>query len=236
MVHAIRCLMLTGLLVFGAGTAGAQVCAGTAPFSAGRVQAAAGAQFADDVRGIGAELGVGAAQGPFAATTVTRLALTLADTGSFSANSVAVTAGYSFDMGVSNQTLELVQLCPIIGIDFVFGPEVDYLGAWDPRDTRSRAIHAGVSIGAMLTSTSTVTVVPSVAFAFVSQSVTLKRAPLTGFPERETFSTEYGIADVRFGFVFRRVLTVQPSVAMILGMGAPEPAFGMAVGINFGRR
>ncbi len=211
-------LAVAGVLALGAGSAAAQTCAGTAPFSRGPVRLGAAVQSTRNVTGYGVEMAVGSAAGPFVSGSVSR-----ADYKDVpdAATVFGASAGYAFDLNAA----KTIQLCPQASYGYRSGPDID-LGA----GTMTSSAHAfgfGGSIGGAVPVTPTLDLVPFAGAAYI-----LDRTSAHLGNASEKISTDYRQVQLGAGFAVDKML--QPAVSFPLGVEGAKGTFQLAVGFNFG--
>ena len=210
----------------------AQTCMGTASYRAGRVQAAVMMESGNDATGLGASLGAGSqkVRGPFVQGSLSRVELDLGGTDE-TVTGVGAEFGYGIELPTSSASRAILQICPHLGIAYLRGPDFNG-GVLGAIETRSRALEAGMSFGAMFPSSSGVSLVPSVGISFLAQSITVKQS---AFPRDAKTSEDYGNFEIALGVVVGQTVTVQPAVAFPFGVAGADPTMRLALAVNFGR-
>lgn len=210
------------LVVFAPSAARAQLCVGTAPFSAGPVRLAGAMNFTDGAKQFGGMLDVGAAQGLFAGANASRISF---DDFSETAMVYGVHAGFAVPVGTSQKA----QMCPIVSLGFNDGPDLDFFGS--PAELSGRQLGLGFSLGGIVSSTPSLDVVPFATIAYIRS-----KADLTFGGSTETTNDDNGLLALGVGFVLSRMVTIQPNIAFPLGEEDSDPSYGIALMVNLGRR
>jgi len=205
----------------------AQSCAGTASFAAGRMRVGAGATFGDGAQAFGAQLAAGQAKGAFAGATLSRVDIDDVNEG---ATAFGGTAGYGYDVASTHA----VQLCPTVGFGYTSGPKFESAGG--SLDFGARSLSAGVSLGGVLTSTSTLSVVPFAGLSYVNQHSTMELRPASGEASEESSSEDFALLDLGAGFVLNQVMTIRPMVSLPMGLEDAKTSYGIGFSFNFGHR
>jgi hypothetical protein len=203
-----------------ANTTSAQVCQGTAPFSAGSDRVGVGMQFTDGAKAYGGSLAFGSGNSLFAGATV---ALTQFDGIDANATSMSVEGGYSIAMN----TERTVQLCPLVGFAYQSGPNFD-TGAGTVNSS-VRAFAFGGSIGTTVPMSPTLDFIP---FGGATYELDHATGSFNGFSS--SGDQNYTNIMLGAGFVFNKTLTVQPSVSIPAGLNGAKPTYGISFAFNFG--
>ncbi|HEY2164527.1 MAG TPA: hypothetical protein VGH04_11075, partial [Gemmatimonadaceae bacterium] len=183
-----------------ANTTSGQVCQGTAPFSAGSARVGVGMQFTDGAKQYGGGLAFGSSNSLFASADVSRTSFDNIDG---SATGFTVEGGYSIAMN----TQRTVQLCPVLGFAYQSGPDVDTgLGTVS---SSVRAFAFGGTIGTTVPMSPTLDFIPFGGAAYEMDHVTGTFNGLSSSSDQNYTNIQLGA-----GFVFNKVLTIQPSVSI----------------------
>jgi hypothetical protein len=209
-----------GVLALSATRMAAQTCAGAAPFSAGPIRLGAGLATSEGMKSYGVSMAVGAKAGPFASGSLSRSEYSDIDG---SGTSVGIGAGYAIDLN----PVKTVQLCPHAGFVYQSGPDID-LGT-STITTSAHAVGFGGSIGNTVPLGPTVDFVPFAGASYLHSSAT---ATFDGTSDTE--SQDYGEIDVGAGIVLNKTLTLQPSVAIPVGIDGAKSTFQLVFAFNFG--
>jgi len=208
------------LLVFSATRMTAQTCAGLAPFSAGPVRLGAGLSSSEGVKGYGVNMAAGAKAGPYATATLTRIEYSDLDG---NGTLVGVGAGYAIDVNPTRT----VQFCPRAGLEYISGPDVDT--GTGTITTSAHAVSFGGALGGTVPMAPTFDFVPFIAASYIVERATAKFGGVS-----ESDSEDYTEVDVGAGFVINKALTLQPMVAIPVGLDGAKSAFQLAFTFNFG--
>ena len=203
-----------------ANTMDAQVCQGTAPFSAGSARIGAGMQFTDGAKAYGGGIALGSSNSLFASADYVHTQFDDVDAG---ANGVNLQGGYSIAMNTSRT----VQLCPLVGFAYQSGPNVD-TGGFGTISTSLHAFAFGASIGTTVSMSPALDLVP---FGGASYEMTHASSSLGGVSSSGDDNTT--ILQLGAGFVFNKVMTIQPSVSLPTESGS-KPVWSVSFGFNFG--
>jgi hypothetical protein len=199
--------------------ADAQTCLGLAPFSAGRVQLAAGASFGNDSKEYGASLSFGSTTGPFAGVSVGTVSYE-----EFDGNTTTVGAqfGWQVPIGTENR----VELCPGAGAAYGFGPDnIEGSGT----DLSAWSAFFGLQLGVSAGSNPQLRIVPTVGAALAYSKVDFEGGFFGGIEEDDTF----GVFTLGLGLVLNTRVSILPSVDIFVGLEDADPSFGVMLGVNF---
>jgi hypothetical protein len=203
-----------------ANTTTAQVCQGTAPFSAGSDRVGVGMQFTDGAKAYGGSLAFGSGNSLFAGATV---ALTQFDDIDANATSMSVEGGYSIAMN----TQRTVQLCPLVGFAYQSGPNFDT--GFGTVNSSVRAFAFGASIGTTVPMSPMLDFVPFGGATYELDHATGSFNGLSSAGDQNYTNIMLGA-----GFVFNKTLTIQPSVSIPAGLDGAKPTYGISFAFNFG--
>ncbi len=209
-----------GLVAGIAHTTAAQVCQGTAPFSAGSARVGAGMQFTDGAKAYGGELAFGSSNSLFASADVSR---TQFDDVDASATGFSVQGGYSIAMNTSRT----VQLCPLAGYAYQAGPNFDT--GFGTVNSSVSAFAFGGTIGTTVPMSPTFDFVPFGGATYQLDHVTGSFNGLSSSGDQNYTNIMLGA-----GFVFNKTLTIQPSVSIPAGLSGAKPTYGISLAFNFG--
>ena len=209
-------LIVTALVAGVATTAEAQICAGTAPFTAGHMRAGVGAEFPDGYKTYGGEFAWGHQSGGYVGGSLSRL--TIDDT-DLSALRFGGNAGYE----MSFQSMPKLRVCPVAVLGYTNGPNED------PFKTSMIDYALGGAVGSVLAASENLAIVPSAALAWTGA-----RAKVSDGTNSVTASDSWLQARLAAGFVINRAITIAPVVTIPFEEGA-ESTFGLAASYNFGR-
>lgn len=214
-------VVIAGALAIVAASAQAQVCTGSASFSAGSLRIGGNAEWGNDTRMIGGGLAFGSREW-FGGVGVGGMTYDDFDGTTLVING---SGGYQMMLGKTSA----VGLCPVASFALGIGPD-DIEGSGT--DLSARAATAGLQIGTAVQGAEGFQVVPSAGLAFAWAEVELEGGFFGDFEESETF----GIASLALGLVFNEIFTVQPRVGFPFAIEDADPSYGVAIGVQFGRR
>lgn len=210
-------LLVTALVAGVATTAEAQICAGTAPFTAGNMRLGVGAEFPDGAKTYGGEFAYGLDNGMYLGATVARWAADEVD--DVNALQFAGNGGYEMRF----ESMPKIRVCPTAHLGYTSGPEI--LGA----NAKTLSYGFGAAVGGALSASDNLAIVPSAHLRWTGY-----RMSVDGVDGSETDSG----TDARLsaGFVFNRVFTIAPTIDIpIGGEDGEESTFGFVASWNFGR-
>ena len=210
-------LIVTALVAGVAATAQAQICAGTAPFSAGSIRVGAGAEFPDGAKSYGGELAWGHQSGAYLAGSVSRLTI---DNTDLNAMRFGASAGYE----MSTEAMPKLRFCPVASLGYSNGPDIA------PADVSMIDYAVGGAVGSLLSLSDNVSLVPS---AMISWTGARAKAEANG--TSSTASDSWMQARLAAGFVINNQITVAPVVTIPMSHDGDETRFGFAASYNFGR-
>jgi hypothetical protein len=210
-----KMLILTALVAGVAATAEAQLCSGSAPFSAGRTRVGVGAEFPEGNKAYGVGVTWSHNSGAYFGGTVGRL-----DDNNSTASAMDYAANLGYEMSLDSK----FRFCPTGHFGMTKGP--------DAGNTQNSRTHygAGGTIGRVLSSSENMAIVPSLGINWVH--VTDKS--VTG-PNTTTASDSWMEATLGAGFILNRDVTFAPMVRIPLNQDGAESSFGFSLSYNFGR-
>jgi hypothetical protein len=199
-------LIVTALVAGIATTAKAQLCAGSASFSAGRMRAGVGAEFPTGGKAYGAGMTWSHQSGAFFGGQITRQDPT---GGAESATDLQANFGYetSFD------GLGKTRFCPTA-----------HFGITNRPNNQEGVTHyaLGGTFGQVLSSSDNMTLAPSLGASWVHYS-------------SGGVSDSWIEATLGAGFIFNRDVTFTPMLRLPLNQDGADPTFGVSLSYNFGR-
>jgi hypothetical protein len=198
----------------------AQTCLGTATFHRAPVRVSADATFADSTTLYGAGLALGAGAGPFASATVSRATFEGLDD---HATVVDLGVGFAIDVEPTGR----LQFCPRIGHRIQSGPDV--AAGLGTVSTSGRRIEVGGALGAIVSATPALDIVPYGDLAYTATRLTLD---LPAGPVSRT--DDGGLLEVGAGLVLRRRLTLRPSAVIPIGGAGGGTALRVLLAYNLG--
>jgi hypothetical protein len=210
-------LIVTALVAGVAATAEAQICAGTAPFSAGKMRVGVGAEFPQGEKNYGGGLTYGHSSGAYLGGVVTR-----ADDNSSTQSAMDYSANLGYEM--SFDAAPKLRFCPTGHFGMQKGPNAG--------TTEISVTHygAGGAVGGVLSSSDNLAIVPSLGVNWVHTS----QKTTTGNTSN-TVSDSYMQATLSAGFIINRDVTFAPMVRIPLNTDGAESHFGFSLAYNFGR-
>jgi len=211
-------LIVTALVAGVAATADAQVCSGTAPFSAGRTRVAVGADFPEGYKMYGGGLTWAHNSGVYIGGQVGRL-----DDNTSTDNAMDYQANLGYEMSLDSK----FRFCPIGHFGMTKGPNVG-------NEENSITHYAlGGTVGGVLSSSDNMAIVPSLALEWIHNSY---KTTTTGGGGATTTTDDSQIdATLGVGFVINRNVTFSPTVRIPLNQDGAESYFGFRMSYNFGR-
>jgi hypothetical protein len=199
-------LIVTALVAGVATTAKAQLCAGSASFSAGRMRAGVGAEFPAGAKAYGAGLTWSHQSGAYFGGQITRQDPNGA---AQSATDLQANVGYqtSFD------GLGKTRFCP-----------TGHFGMTNRPNNQQSVTHyaLGGTFGQVLSSSDNMTLAPSLGVSWVHTS-------------SGNVSDSWIEATLGAGFIFNRDVTFTPTLRLPLNQNGADPTFGFSLSYNFGR-
>ena len=211
-------LIVTALVAGVAATADAQICAGTAPFTAGNMRVGVGAEFPTGSKTYNGEFAWGHESGMFLGGAVAR------SSGNTNTDQTAMDFGANGGYEMRFESMPKLRFCPVANLGYQNGPDLGTI--------QQSAIHysVGGAVGSVLPATDNVAIVPSAAVRFVGARVKAEQGGSS-----TTTSDSWMEARLAAGLVFNRAITVAPVVTIPLNQDGAESTFGVAVSYNFGR-
>jgi len=213
-------LIATALMVGAAATAEAQICAGNASFSAGRMRVGVGAEFPEGQKLYGGALTYSHTSGVYAGAQIARWDPSASDE---SALDYQANLGYE----LSSDMLGSIRFCPTGHFGMSQGP--------DANNTEESSTHYGLggTFGAVLSSSDNMAIVPSLGINWVSYTW---KTTTTGNQGSTTETKDNWMeATLGAGFVINRDVTFAPMVRIPLNRDGGESHFGFTMSYNFGR-
>jgi outer membrane protein with beta-barrel domain len=199
----------------------AQSCQGLASFSAGQMQVAGNAQFADVTNSFGGSFSYGLPSGLYAGANLSTTSFDGIDQSSIG---VGANVGYQMKMGKAAQ----FSLCPVARLALGMGPDVGN------DNGSSTDLQFGLAIGTSLGTNPRMRILPT---AGLGLEYTKLKNENTG-PGGATVeaSETYPLARLGIGFIFNQQISVRPSVDIPISADLNETSFGVTVAYNFGSK
>jgi hypothetical protein len=216
-----RALLLSLALTLSLGTrAVAQTCTGMPSFSAGQMQATAGATFADGMSSFGGTVSYGVPKSFYGKAA---LGTTSYDAFDGSSLDFSLAGGYQIPL----QTSRTAELCPVASLSLGSGPD-DVLGSGI--DMSSRTFALGAALGAQLGHNPQLQIVPNASFQLANT-----RLSVDDGTDSASDSESYGLLTLGTGFVFNSRYSLNPSISLPMGREGSDASFTLAGAIHFGR-
>lgn len=216
-----RALLLSLALTLAIGArAAAQTCTGMPSFSAGQLQATAGATFADGTSSFGGTFGYGVPKSFYGKAGLGTTSYDGLDGSSFD---FGLAGGYQIPL----QASRTAELCPIASLSIGSGPN-DLLGTG--ADLSSRTFAFGAALGAQVGNNPQLQIVPNASFQFANT-----RQEIDDGTDSISGSESYGLLTLATGFVFNSRYSLNPSISIPVGLDGSDASFGLAGAIHFGR-
>ena len=198
----------------------AQLCAGTASFTTGRMQAGGQLVSNDDYSSYGVGLNVGNARGLYGGAQIGNN-----DYDFIQESGLWVGASGGYQLRPAKQGF---QVCPVMALGLGLGP--DNIGGGDS-DMSVRQFSAGAIIGMVAHRAGNFRILPTGGLSIVNQKVSLS-TPAGSADESDT----YFALDLGAGFLLNSVWTIRPMLSIPLGGDGREESLSLGVAYNFGRR
>jgi hypothetical protein len=208
-------LIVTALVAGVAATADAQICAGSAPFSAGRTRVGVGAEFPDGAKTYGGGLTWAHNSGLYLGGNVAR---------NDDNNSDVSSMDYAANLGYEMRLDSKFHFCPVGHFGMAKGPNAG--------NTEISTTHYGLggTVGSVLSASDNMSIVPALGVNWVSAS-----AKTTTGPNSTTVSDSWMEATIAAGFIINRDVTFAPMIRVPLNQDGAESTFGFSLSYNFGR-
>jgi hypothetical protein len=210
-------LIVTALVAGVAATADAQICNGTAPFSAGKLRAGVGAEFPDGYKTYSGEVAWGLDNGTYLGGTVGRMTVNDTD---LNAMDFGAKGGYEMRF----ESLPKFRVCPTASLGFMSGPDIGSI------ETTTIHYSLGGSVGSVLSASDNLAIIPSANLSWVGARAKTEQGGTSA-----TESDSWLEARLGAGFVVSRAFTVAPIVTIPISHDGDETRFGFAASYNFGR-
>jgi hypothetical protein len=208
-------LIVTALVAGVAATADAQLCAGGAPFSAGRMRVGIGAEFPEGAKAYGGGLTWAHNSGLYLGGNIAR---------NDDNNSTVSSMDYAANLGYEMRLDSKFHFCPVGHFGMTKGPNAG--------NTENSTTHYGLggTVGTVLSTSDNMAIVPSLGVKWISAS----QKTTTG-PNSTTASDSWMEATLGAGFIINRDVTFAPMVRIPLNQDGAESHFGFSLSYNFGR-
>lgn len=215
-----RLSIIAALSLIAALPAHAQLCAGTASYTTGRMQV--GGQFVsnDDYSSYGVGLAMGNARGLYGGVQLANN-----DYDFVNESGLAIGVGGGYQMRPAKQGF---QICPVASLVIGLGP--DNIGGSNT-DMSTFQFSGGAIIGMVAHRSGNFQLIPTGGLSMVNSKVTLS-APGGNVDDSETFFA----IDLGAGLVFNSVWTIRPMLSLPMGADNREESVSLGVSYNFGKR
>lgn len=200
--------------------ANAQLCAGAASFTSGRMQAGGQLVSNDAYSSYGVGLNVGNARGLYGGA---QLANNDYDFLEESGMWIGLGGGYQLRPAKAG-----FQICPVATLGIGLGP--DDIGG-SGTDMSARQFTAGALIGFVAHREGNFQIIPTGGLSLVNSKVTLSSAAGDA-DESETFFS----LDLGAGFLINQVWTIRPMLTLPFGDDGRDESLSLGVSYNFGKR
>ena len=216
-----RLSVVAALSLVAALPANAQLCAGTASFTTGRMQV--GGQFLsnDDYSSYGVGLNLGNAHGLYGGVAVANNDYDFIDE-----SGVVIGVGGGYQMRPAKQGF---QICPVASLAIGLGP--DNIGGSNT-DMSTRQFSAGALIGMVAHRSGNFQLIPTGGLSIVNSKVTISAPGGNNADDSES----YLALDLGAGLVFNSVWTIRPMLNLPMGADNREESVSLGVSYNFGKR
>src|SRR5919109_1535023 len=200
--------------------ADAQLCAGAASFTTGRMQVGGQLVSNDGYSSYGVGLNVGTARGLWGGGQIANNDYDFVDE---SGLWIGVGGGYQL-----RPARKGFQICPVAAIGFGLGP--DDIGG-SGADMSVRQFSAGAIIGMVAHRDKDFQIIPTGGLSIVSSKVTIEAGGVSDDVSDTFFSLDLGA-----GIVFNSVWTIKPMLSLPFGDDGRDESISLGVSYNFGRR
>jgi hypothetical protein len=200
-----------------AATAEAQLCSGSAPFTAGRMRVGVGAEFLEGAKQYGAGLTWAHNSGAYVGGAIARL-----DDSNGPESAIDYRANLGYEMSFDG--IGKLRFCPTGRFGITKGP--------DAGNTENSVTHYGLggTVGSVLSASENMSIVPSLGLNWVNASF-----KTTTNNNSVTVSDSWMEAALGAGFIINRDVTFAPMVRIPLNQDGAESTFGFSLSYNFGR-
>jgi outer membrane autotransporter protein len=212
------------LLAMANAPAVAQTCQGLASFSTGQMQVAGSAQFGEFANAWGGSFTYGVPSGVYGGLD---LSTTSYDNDGGSSLGIGAHAGYQMNLGRGSK----ISLCPVARLAMGMGPDDEAADI----NASSTDVHFGLALGTSMGANPRLKILPTAGLGLQYSKAKVEDTS----PGGGTFegSETYGLARIGVGFIFNNQISVRPTVDIPVGSDiSSDPAFGLTVGYNFGKR
>ena len=198
----------------------AQLCAGTASFTNGRMQVGGQIISNDDYSSYGVGLTMGNARGLYGGP---QIANNNYDVMEESGLWIGATGGYQLRPHRSG-----FQICPVARFGLGLGP--DNIGGSDV-DMSVRELAAGAIIGKVVYREPSLQLIPTGGISVVNRSVSLSSGGESVDDSETFFSLDFGA-----GILLSQAFTIRPMISIPMGADGQEESYSLGISYNFGKR
>jgi hypothetical protein len=214
-----RLSLIAALGALSASSADAQLCAGGAPYTTGRMQAGAQVASNDDYSSYGVGLNFGTARGLYGGAQIANNDYDFLDE-----SGLWIGAGGGYQMRPATKGF---QICPVAAIGLGMGPD-DIAGSGT--DMSVRQFSAGAIVGMVAHRARNFQIIPTGGLSIINTKMTLD-APGGSADESDTFVS----LDVGAGFLFNSVWVIRPMLSIPFGDDGRDESLALGVSYNFGK-
>jgi hypothetical protein len=200
--------------------ADAQLCAGTAPFTTGRMQAGGQLVSNDDYSSYGVGLTLGNARGLYGGAQLANNNYDFVDE-----SGLWIGFGGGYQMRPAKQGF---QICPVARIGLGMGPN-DIGGSGT--DMSVRELSAGAIIGKVAYREPNFQIIPTGGLSIVNTKVSLDSQGASADVSDTFFALDFGA-----GFLLSSVWTIRPMLSLPMGADDRDASYSLGVSYSFGRR
>lgn len=198
----------------------AQLCAGTASFTNGRMQVGGQIISNDDYSSYGVGLNMGNARGLYGGPQIANNSFDGIDE---SGLWIGASGGYQL-----RPHRKGFQICPVARLGIGLGP--DNIGGSDV-DMSVRELSAGAIIGKVVYREPSLQVIPTGGLSIVNQNVSLSSGGVSDSESDTYFSLDFGA-----GLLLSQAFTIRPMISIPLGGDGREESYSLGISYNFGKR
>jgi len=214
-----RLSLVAALMVVAASSANAQLCAGAAPYTTGRMQVGGSMMTSDDYSSYGIGLNLGTARSFWGGAHIGNNDYDFVDE---SGMVIGASGGYQMRPARAG-----FQICPVAALSFGMGPD-DIAGSGT--DMSARQLSAGAIIGMVAHRGTNFQIIPSGGLSIVNYKISLEGPGGSG-DESDTFFQ----LDLGAGFVLNSVWTLRPMLSLPFGDDGRDEMLTLGASYNFGR-
>ena len=214
-----RLSLVAALALVAASTAEAQLCAGTASYTTGKLQVGGQMLSNDDYSSYGVGLNLGTARGLYGGAQIGSNDYDFIDE-----SGMWIGAAGGYQMRPARQGF---QICPVASLNLGMGPD-DIQGSGV--DMSARQFSAGAIIGMVAHRARNFQIIPTGGLSIVNWNVTMD-SPAGSESESDTFFA----LDLGAGLLFNQVWTIRPMLSIPFGADDRDESIALGVSYNFGR-